>query len=153
LADAKVSVVVAAANSGNIVKDMARDAHGLDLKLPENFWNNRLANAQTVTVGATGQGETRVAAYTNADQGIDFYADGDARVDTSHPDRLVNYGTSFATPRIGAVLAELHKLHPDWSTEQVQQEARRLTQNLSNYEGYVAAPVVLNQSARQFFGP
>lgn len=122
LAQQKVSVTVAAANSGGILKEMAREAHDLKVQTPANFWNNRLANAQVVTVGGTSQGQ--IAGYTNPDPGIDFYADGDARVDPKDPSKLVNYGTSFAAPRMGALLSRAHQLHPEWTNQQAEQFVR-----------------------------
>ena len=122
LAQQKVSVTVAAANSGGILEEMAREAQGLRVETPANFWNNRLANAQVVTVGGTSKG--KIAGYSNPDPGIDFYADGDAYVDPKDPGKLVNYGTSFAAPRLGALLSRTHQLHPDWSNQQVEQFVR-----------------------------
>ncbi|MFN8611776.1 MAG: S8 family serine peptidase [Vulcanimicrobiota bacterium] len=131
LAQSKVSITVAAANSGTLLDEMAREAYGLRLHTPANFWNNRLANAQVVTVGGTSQG--RVAPYTNPDPGIDFWADGDARVDPKDPSKLVNYGTSFAAPRLGVLLSRAHQLHPDWSNQQAEQFLREhLTAPLDN---------------------
>jgi hypothetical protein len=121
LAERKVSVVVAAANSGEVLDHFAADA-GARVQVPADFWRNRLATDSVVTVGATRMrdGQRQVTEYTNYDSGIDFYADGDAYVDPQHPDKLVNYGTSFAAPRLGAVLAHTHQQQPEWSNAQVE---------------------------------
>lgn len=121
LAERKVSVVVAAANSGEVLDHFAEDAEAR-VQVPADFWRNRLASDGVVTVGATRlrDGVQQVTEYTNYDSGIDFYADGDAYVDTQHPDKLVNYGTSFAAPRLGSVLAQTHRQQPEWSNAQVE---------------------------------
>lgn len=153
LAEQKVSVVVAAANSGQILAEMAADVDGQSVRVSDNFWNNRMASAGVVTVGGTSQGVggLSVADYTNRDGGIDFYADGDARVDPKNPERLVNYGTSFATPRIGAVLAELHRQHPDWSNGQTEQYLKdRLSTMQVEWKGRVAAPTLDSRLAHDF---
>lgn len=149
LAEQKVSVVVAAANSGKVLDEMARDADGQRVQVSPNFWNNRLASPKTVAVGGTSG--ARVADYTNYDSGIDFYADGDARVNPDHPDQLVNYGTSFATPRVASLLAGVHKKNPDWSNAQAQAFVR---QNLSNqsldWAGRTPAPNLSKEVAQEY---
>lgn len=122
LAERKVSVVVAAANSGEVLDHFAADTDGARVQVSDDFWRNRLASDGVVTVGATRMrgGQQQVTEYTNYDKGIDFYADGDAYVDHDHPEKLVNYGTSFAAPRLGAVLADTHEKQPDWTNAQVE---------------------------------
>lgn len=113
-----VSVLVAAANSGEVLAKMQADNGGVPLQVGPTFWNNRLANAQVTTVGGS------EGAYTNPDPGIDLFADGNAY----ESGNLVNYGTSFATPRVGAVMAHLHQQNPDWSSAEVE---GYIQQNLS----------------------
>lgn len=149
LAEQKVSVVVAAANSGKVLEDMARDADNQKVQVAPNFWNNRLASEKTVAVGATSG--SRVADYTNYDTGIDFYADGDARVLPEHPDQLVNYGTSFATPRVASLLAAVHKKNPDWSNAQAENFLRQKLSNQSlDWAGHTPAPNLSKDVAQEY---
>ncbi len=121
LAERKVSVVVAAANSGEVLDHLEDDADAR-VQVPADFWRNRLGIDAVATVGGTRlrDGRQQVTEYTNYDTGIDFYADGDAYVDPQNPDKLVNFGTSFAAPRIGSVLAHTHQQQPEWSNAQVE---------------------------------
>lgn len=125
LAERKVSVVVAAANSGEVLDHFEADAEAR-VRVPVDFWRNRLGIDTVATVGGTRvrEGRQQVTEYTNYDAGIDFYADGDAYVDPHNPDKLVNYGTSFAAPRIGSVLAHTHQQRPEWSNAQVEMFVR-----------------------------
>lgn len=127
------SVVVAAANSGEILEHMAQDAEGVKPRISEDFWRNRLASDDTTMVGGT-SGE-RIGAYTNPDPGIDLYAEGNV----FQGDHLVNWGTSFATPRVSAAMAELHRRHPEMSSAEVE---ALLAKGLSPVarEGYATAP-------------
>lgn len=149
LAEQKVSVIVAAANSGKVLEDMALDAGGQRIQVSPNFWNNRLASPKTVAVGATSG--SRVADYTNYDSAIDFYADGDARVDPAHPDQLVNYGTSFATPRVATVLAGVHQKNPDWSNAQVEAFLRQKLSNQNlDWAGHSPAPNLSKEATQGY---
>ena len=106
-----------------------------------------------MAVGGTEKagGAERVGHYTNYDQGIDFFADGEARVDPEHPDRLLNYGTSFAAPRIAATLSAAHRAYPDWSNSQVEDfVAQQLSGRLADYQKRVEAPLWTPPRLRSF---
>ena len=138
----KNSVVVAAANSGEILELMERDAP--TPTLAADFWKNRLANDDVTAVGATRVlgGEEFVASYTNYDPGIDIYADGQLNDDA---------GTSFATPRIGSVMAELHQRNPQASSSEVEAMMKnQFGQKLENYRGWPEAPALNEALAKQW---
>ncbi|MGE0493665.1 MAG: S8 family serine peptidase [Vulcanimicrobiota bacterium] len=137
------SVVVAAANSGEILPMMHED--GGQPNLPPGFFNNRLANPETTTVGATRcyGGSERVAGYTNPDPGIDVYADGDIGQ---------AWGTSFATPRTGGLMAELHGRNPDKTSAEIEGlVAHDFAENLPDYDGYPNAPALNEEQTREWF--
>lgn len=127
------SVVVAAANSGELLEHMAQDAGGVTPHVSGDFWRNRLASDATTMVG--GMSGERIGAYTNPDPGMDLYADGDVK----QGDRLVNWGTSFATPRVSATMAEIHRRNPGMTSAEVE---ALLTRDLPTAarEGYAPAP-------------
>lgn len=152
LAERKVSVVVAAANSGEVLDEFKHDAEASVQVSPE-FWRNRLATDAVASVGATRirDGRQQVTEYTNYDSGIDFYADGDAYVDTASPDKLVNYGTSFAAPRIGSVLAHTHRQQPEWSNAQVEAFVRdQLAAQQLDLKGHSPASALDSARAAQY---
>lgn len=130
-----VSVVVAAANSGEILTHMASDNGGTLPTISEGFWHNRLGIPEATVVGAaarSGDGTLQPTRYSNPDPLVRIFADGDAFVDPDRPDVIVSYGTSFSTPRVGGVMAETHRRHPDWSSDQVEQFlAGQLSETLS----------------------
>lgn len=136
------SVVVAAANSGRVLSTMALDAPTPELA--PDFFRNRLANDEVTTVGATREmgGKEQVADYTNQDPGIDFYADG--QIDGA-------WGTSFATPRTGAVMAQLHKENPEATSAEVEAMLNRdFSHELSDYGSWVKAPALKEVEAGQW---
>ncbi|MCA9777969.1 MAG: hypothetical protein KC800_14670 [Candidatus Eremiobacteraeota bacterium] len=133
------SVVVAAANSGRVLSLMALDAPTPELA--PDFFRNRLANDEVTTVGATraSGGAEQVADYTNLDPGIDFYADG--QIDGA-------WGTSFATPRTGSVMAQLHKDNPQASSAEVEAMLNRdFSHELTDYGSWVKAPALKEAEA------
>lgn len=137
------SVVVAAANSGKVLRTMERDAKGVEVA--PDFFKNVLANDQVTTVGATRNlgGSASIADYTNADPGIDIYANG------SYGD---SEGTSFATPRVASVMAELHRQHPNATSAEVETMMKeKLTGTLGDYGHWTKAPVLDETASRKFF--
>lgn len=128
------SVVVAAGNSGRVMRMLQMDSSQVDVA--PDFFRNLLANDQVTTVGSTRRfnGSEMVADYTNKDSGIDLYADGDIGND---------WGTSFATPRIGSIMARLHQENPHATSEQVEaMVGDRFGQKLDNYGDWPTAPAV-----------
>ena len=119
----RVSVVVAADNQGELLQKMTADANGRPPQVSADFFENPLSNARTVTVGAVGslrdgRGDlpgvrAPVAYYSSPSRQVSVYANGV----TGDED-----GTSFATPRVAAVLAELHRTRPQASNRQVTAE-------------------------------
>lgn len=152
LAERKVSVVVAAANSGTVLENFERDAEAR-VQVPADFWRNRLGTDGVATVGGTRvrDGRQQVTEYTNYDTGIDFYADGDAYVDPQAPSKLVDYGTSFAAPRIGSVLAHTHRQQPEWSNAQVEMFVRdQLAARELDLKGHSPASALDSARAGQY---
>lgn len=110
------SVVISAGNEAKF-KDYLREGNqGLSISLPEQFERNILQNDLITSVGsADGEGgRTAIAPYSNTDASI--YANG-------HVGEL--QGTSFAAPKIAAVMTELHRQNPTWTSERVESELRR----------------------------
>lgn len=107
------SVVVAAGNDGQTIQELALIA-GAPLRAPANFTENLLANSETTTVGAFEVG--RVAAYSSDYQEVDLYADG--RIRDSR-------GTSFAAPRVAAVMAQMHGTFPALDSAEIERRIKR----------------------------
>lgn len=136
------SVVVAAANSGTVLQVMAQDAD--PPRVPQEFFRNRLVNSETTAVGATRErgGSESVAEYTNPDPNIDLYADGDVGQ---------AWGTSFATPRIAALMADLHARHPQAGSVEVEfLVGESFSVQLEDYDGYPEAPALVEERAREW---
>jgi hypothetical protein len=136
------SVVVAAANSGKVLQMMEQDAQGVTVA--PDFFRNLLANDQVTTVGATKMqsGKKEVAHYTNPDPGIDVYANGDTG---DHE------GTSFATPRVGSIMAELHRQNPNASSADVENMLKKdFGGSLNDYGAWVKAPAVDEAAAKKW---
>lgn len=115
------SVVIAAGNEGEIAKMMEEESGGHRLRLPLDFETNVLENDLVTSVGAT-DGPGLKASYSSHSSGVDIFANGNLPSHT--PDGGLVQGTSFAAPRVGVVMAELHRLNPNLSSAQVEQLMR-----------------------------
>jgi len=111
------SVVISAGNSGDVLPFLREDAHGREIKIGPGFYNNILANSETTTVGATirQDGREKKASYTSEFPGVSIYANGDV----VRGDETAR-GTSFASPRVAAVMASLHQLYPEKSSAEIE---------------------------------
>jgi hypothetical protein len=144
LAQHQVSTVVAAGNFGELAQQMKQDADGRAPALPADFYHNPLSNADTVTVGATGEFQhpntSHLASYTSPGPDVSIYADGDVKWSGSEWENTL-CGTSFAAPRVAAELADLHREHPDWTNAQTNQNLLQYrTHTLDSGKG--AVPVL-----------
>ena len=116
------SVVVAAGNEGFLLDQMKIDNGGQALTAPKNFEKNVLATPSTTVVGASGvrgfdaggKPFYSPAPYSNRD-GVTIYASGDLPS---------GQGTSYAAPRVAALMTELHQTYPGLSSAQIENLAR-----------------------------
>lgn len=141
----KNSVVISSGNEGDIQEQMQKDAHGYQAKgLPKDFETNYLDTPNATMVGATRWFKTsagpqeRVAAYSNVNSGVDIYASGslDLKKDGKGAD---TFGTSFAAPRVAAMMASLHKANPNMSSAQIEHLMKtKFTHQLQNGNSSVA---------------
>lgn len=111
------SIVVAAGNEQDLPAILS-DYTGAELRLPPDFLLNDLTNSHTVAVGATQDSApgSPMAEYSCRYPGVRFFASGQG----PHGE-----GTSLAAPRIAAVLANIHRDHPDWDSSQCQDYLRQ----------------------------
>ena len=111
------SVVISSGNEGSVEEQLEGFTGNRQLELPRDFEKNFLENDQVTTVGATDTAGLR-ADYSNESGGVDVYANGtlSSGVEGQEP---VN-GTSFASPRVGVTMAELHRLNPNFTSSQVE---------------------------------
>ena len=145
------SVVVSASNSGDLLKQLAEDrGHAPSpLRVGSGFYDNVLATPETTVVGATdGKGkEERVASYSSDYQGVTIYADGNAPIPMC-PGEKNAQGTSFASPKVAAVMSQLHKLYPEKSSAEIETMLKdELSHQLLNYDGHVERPVLNDQAS------
>lgn len=103
------SVVVAAGNEGEVLQMLERDTGGRKLEVGPEFERNVLANHEVTTVAA------KDASYNSREPEIDLFADGTLGERT---------GTSYASPRIAARMAQLHGEKPWLSSGQVENLVR-----------------------------
>ena len=109
------SVVVASGNEGETAQTTTSFLLSGTLPINDQFQVNDLTNRHTVIVGA--MDKDKLAEYSCSYPSVRFYAQGG--VDGKN-------GTSFATPRLGAVLAQLHADNPAARSTQLQ---RKLSQH------------------------
>ena len=122
------SVVVAAGNSGDFTDFLANEfAKAGTNGLPADFEASILSNNSVTTVGAL-DGEN-VASYSSRSGHVDVYADGTAADGTS-------VGTSFAAPKVSAVMASLHAANPHASSDEIQRMLQtELAKNVTTPDG------------------
>ncbi len=117
------SVVISAGNDGDLLGQMKIDNGGRDLKFPQGFEKNTLATPETTVVGASavsgfdpkGKPIYEVAPYSNR-EGVSMYASGYG---------ATGEGTSFAAPRVAAVMARLQRENPRLTSSQIENLARQ----------------------------
>lgn len=118
------SVVIAAGNEG-LIKPILEQAGGQPLSVPSDFEQNVLEVPEVTSVGATIilDGVEAPARYSSSGQGVDLYASGDKvmgqEFDSSQG--LTGVGTSIAAPRVAAVMAALHRDHPELDSQQIEE--------------------------------
>lgn len=101
------SVVVSAGNDGYSLQHMARLAGGKEPRVPADWMTNLLLLPETTNVGAAD------AEYSSPSPLLDVVAPGRAA-------NCFSLGTSFAAPRVAAVLAELHRRNPQLTSQEVE---------------------------------
>jgi len=109
------SVVISAGNEADLLQRMQADNGGTAIQAPPGFYNNALATPETTVVGAASFGEDgkpRVAGYSNNGDRVPILGFGIA------PDGQP--GTSFAAPRVAAVMEQIHRTNPGMSSEAVE---------------------------------
>lgn len=141
----KNSVVISAGNEGDVEEFMEKVTGKHQLNVPSDFETNILENDLVTSVGAT-DGKGKRAEYSSESGGVDIYANGNYQAAAgAEPVE----GTSFASPRVGVVMAELHKLNPDMTSAQVETLMRnKLSQPLA--QGNSAAPVLRSDASLSF---
>lgn len=112
------SVVIAASNEGDYAERLASENGGLEPGVPPDFEKNLLENRLVTSVGATqvdqSTGTETRASYSSVSGGVDVYANGVLSREAPFE------GTSYAAPRVGALMAQLHKDHPQLTSAQVE---------------------------------
>ena len=107
------SVVIATGNAGQDRQFFKTEAYGKEASFPSGFEANVLETPEATMVGATnGAGKRAKIADYNSLAEVDIYANGSLQGQGA--------GTSFAAPRVAAVMAELHKRFPDLDSEQIE---------------------------------
>ena len=117
------SVVISAGNWGQHAEIFSSFAGDAPINFPENFTDNVLQADAATMVGATqwlNSGTERVAPYSNPGE---IYAAGGVAL--GEPGVASASGTSFAAPRIAAIMAELHQQHPNLSSAEIEEMVRR----------------------------
>lgn len=113
------SVVVSAGNWGEHAEIFSSFAGGAPINFPENFTENVLQADAATMVGATqwlNSGTERVAPYSSPGE---LYAAGGLAL--GEPGVASTSGSSFAAPRVAAVMAELHQQYPDKSSAEIEE--------------------------------
>lgn len=147
------SVVISAGNEGADLEQLQRGNGNRPLRAPADASTNILENSQVTSVGATRWFNTangpqeRRANYSSDSQGVDIYAAGS--LDANGGSRADMHGTSFASPRVAAMMAELHRRHPNASSSEIEAMMKeQYTHQLSS--GGQTLPVLDFQRSSQF---
>ncbi len=137
------SVVISAGNDGRTADKLAEKAHGRRLALPADFEDNILSNSQVTSVGALDG--AKVAEYSSRDREVDVYAQGKTVAEGE--------GTSFASPRVAATMAQLHRQNPKMNSAQVEQLMKqKLSSPLLDAGNHPQAPALEVEKTRNFLG-
>ena len=140
------SLIVSASNEGEFKDYLAMRTQGqTPPQIPAGYAANDLAHPLATVVGATtGSGaQERVADYSSDYAGVNFYALGET------PD--AQEGTSFAAPRVAAIMAQLRVEHPQASSAQLRDIlSGSLGKQLADYQGHQPAPVLDLQAAQEY---
>lgn len=109
------SVVVSAGNDGGLLGLMREDNGGRELSTAKGFYDNPLAVPNVTTVGALHgtPGGVVVAPYSSPSEQVDVNAWGNLR--------NLKSGTSFAAPRVAAMMQRLHHENPQATSDEIQQ--------------------------------
>ncbi|MFN8607705.1 MAG: S8 family serine peptidase [Vulcanimicrobiota bacterium] len=114
------SVVVAVGNTG---EQRGRIHPGV--KVPDDFERSFNINDQVTAVGSSLRGLGR-ASYSANERNNIIYAEGLAPTDNLPEGQTqIPNGTSFAAPRVSSLMAELHRRHPNLSSQQVENLMRQ----------------------------
>lgn len=135
------SVVVSGGNDGEVLERFKRDNNGATLNIPKNFYDSPLVNDQVTVVGATdGDSSTRPAAYSQMHRENQIYASGTLP-------QMPGTGSSFASPRVAATMADLHRIHPEKSSDEIE---ALMIQKFGRPGQNTPVPVLDLGSTRQF---
>ncbi|MBS2040212.1 S8/S53 family peptidase [bacterium] len=123
------SVVVAVGNTG---EDRGRIHPGV--KVPDDFDRSFNINDQVTAVGSSLRGLGR-ASYSANERNNIIYAEGLAPGDNLPQGQTqVADGTSYAAPRVSALMAEIHRRHPKLTSQQAENLLRQqLTDERGGY--------------------
>lgn len=116
------SVVVSAGNQEQVLDRFAADAGGRRVQAAANSNHNVLVNSDVTAAGATrwfNSGQERLAGYSNRDPEVDIYASGSVGTGVNQ-NAANNWGTSYAAPRVAAMMASLHGTRPGTPSHAVQ---------------------------------
>lgn len=127
------SVVVSAGNEGEVLKYFQSEAGGRKVSISAAAKMNVLVNSDVTSVGATRWKDSKtesIAGYSNRDSQVDIYASGSVG-NGEDQNRMKTAGTSFAAPRVAAMMATLHGTRPGTPSSAVENLMRnRLTHDL-----------------------
>lgn len=118
------SVVVSAGNQGDYLQQLQQICPlSRPLAVSSNFTQNVLENSDVTLVGATELSPDRFseqrARYSSLSKEVDVYAPGwlnEASLRTAPSEA----GTSYAAPRVAAMMAELHRRNPGMSSSRIE---------------------------------
>lgn len=118
------SVVVSAGNQGDYLQQLQQICPlSRPLAVSSNFTQNVLENNDVTLVGATELSADRFseqrARYSSPSREVDVYAPGwlnEASLRTAPNES----GTSYAAPRVAAMMAELHRRNPGMSSSRIE---------------------------------
>ena len=117
------SVVIAAGNEGLVEPTLEMQSRA-DLQVPVDFEQNVLESPDVTHVGATIilDGKEAPARYSSSWPGVEFYVSGDEVPGMEFDDSkgLGKSGSSLASPRVGSLMAEIHRRHPEYSSLEVE---------------------------------
>jgi hypothetical protein len=132
LEDKGITHVLATGNDGKFASDL----EAMGVKPPKDFTRSVLTTGTTLNVGAsTGDTPDAIAPFSNGGDHVNVVMDG-TDIDTGAGGKLD--GTSFSAPQVTAVIAEMRRIDPSLTNDQIRDILNRASKDTAipnNLEG------------------
>lgn len=141
--DRGIVYTVAAGNHGNFARQLAE----LGVQIDQDFFRNDFDNGHTTVVGAS-NGDGTPWERTTPNAGAEVAMDGSDITATVDGETVTKSGTSFSTPQVAAVAAQILQINPSLTDEQVEEILKASAQGAPGTDSTLGAGEVDLAKAR-----